>query len=179
MIQSEGSFKIDKERRISHKNLNCNNKSQRLSHGHIKIPKIYTYHRFSKQVAIHLLSDISANIEENHLTDGCQQKFVPTYGACLAYQPLRSFSAFTSDTVRTSVISNRVEPITSLIPQHFYHPLLTHKYSLMLITSYNLVSRIPRLASYSKPVFIQIGRHSQFGAILCLILLDLTPYSTS
>ena len=178
-IQSEAVFQTDEERRIFYKSFNRNKKSQRLSHGQRKVPTIYTYPLFRNQVVIHMISAQSANPEANYLTYVCQQQFAPTPGACLLYQYLRSFSAYTAETGRISVISDRVDTITSLIPQHLHQPLSAHQYYPLHITPYNLVSRMPRSASDPKPAFIQCGRHSNFWVIFGLSLPDLTPYSTA
>ena len=129
------------------------------------------------QVAIHSLRELSVYPEANYTTDGCQQQFFRTPGACLAYQPLISFLAYTSDTGRISLIEDRFDPITSLIPEHFHQHLFSHQDSSLHITPYNLVSRIPRPDSDSKPAFIQCGRHSKFGSIFGLSLRDPPPYS--
>ena len=59
-IQSEAGFYMDEERRTLYKNFNRNDESQHLSHGHRKVPTIYTFPCFRNQVVIHLLSDLSA-----------------------------------------------------------------------------------------------------------------------
>ena len=119
------------------------------------------------------------NTKAKYLIDGCHQRFVPTSGACLAYQPLRSLSDHYSNTGRISVILDMLKPITLLITQHFHHTLSAHQYSPLDITPYKLIYRSPRSASNSKPAFIQCGRHSGFGAIFGLSPPDLTPYITT
>ena len=140
-------FQTDEEGRILHKNFNCNDIPQCLSHGHRNVTTIYNSPCFRNQVAIHLISDLSANPEAKYLTCGCQQRFFPTPGAFLAYIPLRDFSAYTADTGLISAIAKRFKPLTSLITQHFHQPLSAHQDSILHITSYTLVFRIPKSTS--------------------------------
>ena len=178
-IRSEADFQAEDERGSFYKNFYRNEKMQRIYLGHKKMPMIYSDPIFRNLVSIHLLSAFSDNQDQKYLTEGCQKPFIPAHGVCLAYQTHRALSSYITKSGRILVIFNMVEPTSSLTPDHFHQPLYTHQYPTLNITPLNLISRIPRRGSDSKPAFIQCGWHAKFGAIFGLSLPEITPYSTT
>ena len=146
-IQSGAEFNINNKRRTFYKKINRNDETKCISHGHRKAHTIYTCPYFKNLVAIHLISSISAKTEEKYLTDECQQISPPSTGACLVYKPLRAFYAYIADSGRISVIADIFGTIIYLISQYFHQPLSSHQESPLHISSYILVSRIPRPAT--------------------------------
>ena len=156
-IRSEADFQAEDERGSFYKNFYRNEKMQRIYLGHKKMPMIYSDPIFRNLVSIHLLSAFSDNQDQKYLTEGCQKPFIPAHGVCLAYQTHRALSSYITKSGRILVILNMVEPTSSLTPDHFHQPLYTHQYPTLNITPLNLISRIPRRGSDSKPAFIQCG----------------------
>ena len=77
------------------------------------------------------------------------------------------------------VIADRVKLISSRTPYHFHQHTIYPPGPPLHITPFNLISRMSRSGSYSKPTFIQCGWDAKFVAIFGLSLPDLTPYSTA
>ena len=143
-IQSKSAFHNEEDKRAFYKTYKGNDKSQRISHNHRKLPTIYCAPKYSNLLVIKLLSAFSSYPEQKNLTAGTHQRFTPAPGACLAYQLHRNLSAYRSDSGRISIIADRSESIKSLIPEIFHSPLSLDPTSTLHIYPFNIVANMPR-----------------------------------
>ena len=106
----------------------------------MKVPSIYCPPRYYNILAVHILSLLPAELDEKYLTAVWQQIFVPSTGACIAFEPKRTFTEFLADTGRISVISETATPIDSIIQEKSHTPLTTYDTCPIFISLYNIVS---------------------------------------
>ena len=104
---------------------------------------------------------------------------LPTPGACIAFEPKRSFVAYLVDTGRISFISYSAIPIDYIQPEQFHPPLTTDETSPLFISPYNIISKIPRSSSDPLPAFLNCGRHTKLGIVFGVILPNLSLNCTN
>ena len=138
-IHQKAAFQTDYERKLFYKNLNRSDEREHISLHPRKVITIYSPPKFGNLPSIHLISALSSDPESKYLTSGWQQRFVPSPGACLAYQPHRTFSAYLVYSGRVFVISDTVSPIDSVPPDHFHHPIYMEPESPLFISPYNII----------------------------------------
>ena len=100
-------------------------------------------------------------------------------GACIAFKPKRTFTAYIADTGRISVISETATPIDSIITEQPHTPLTTYESSPIFISPYNTVSQMPR--SHLDPLLelFQCNRHIKLGIVFGISLLDFSANVTN
>ena len=105
----------------------------------------------------------SSDPELEYLTPVTQQRLVPTLGACLVYKPHRAFYIYLSDSGRNSIISERAEPINSLIPDILNFTLSQDPDSPLHTSPFNIVSNMTRSSQDKLPDFLQYEIHTKIG----------------
>ena len=90
-VKQEAAFQTDSERKLFYITYNKNNESERTSLNNRKVPNIYCPPKYRNLLAMHLISSLSAETDTKYLTYGFQQSFLPAPGACIYFEPKRTF----------------------------------------------------------------------------------------
>jgi hypothetical protein len=158
-IVAESAFEDEKERKTWYETHDTTTAEAKEELSLRKVPTIYCEAKWTTVVGLHFLQAFSSNPPTKYLTNATEQRFVPTPGALVCYNPKRQFQAYLTDTAKLTANAHTIITVPGFNAESFFNPLsLDPKNPFHGMSPYTILNAMPRNNTDKLPAFFQIGK---------------------